>query len=58
MTKKSDSGDAKSAAAPQTEQRDEFNRILGNLIKAGPLKRKDAQTGKKNVKCIIIVVKA
>lgn len=34
-------------AVPDTVPRDEFNRILGNLVNADPVKRKDARTGEK-----------
>jgi hypothetical protein len=41
-------------AVPKTVPRDEFNRILGNLISADPMKRKDARTGEKKKQGLII----
>jgi hypothetical protein len=35
------------AKVPKTVPREQFDRILGNLISADPIKRKDARTGKK-----------
>jgi len=44
----------KSEAVPQTVPRDDFNRILGNLINADPIQRKDARIGKKKTQAQII----
>jgi hypothetical protein len=43
-----------SDVVPKTVPRDEFNRILGNLISTDPIKRKDARTGEKKKQGTII----
>jgi hypothetical protein len=44
----------KSVSIPKSVSRDDFNRILGNLISADPIKRKDARTGEKKKQAKII----
>lgn len=39
---------------PEAVPREEFNRVLGNLIKADPLHRKDARIGEKKKRGTII----
>jgi len=39
---------------PETVPREAFNRILGNLISADPVKRKDERTGEKKKRGTII----
>ena len=39
---------------PKTAPRDEFNRVLGNLLSADPVKREDAKTGAKKKEARLI----